>query len=74
VKLSAWKQGKPVHHKPLRSFAELCEELGVSQAVMRGCMNKPGAPKPKLQNLSTNTPSASWYDPDEFRAWWTSRK
>ena len=67
------KKGIAPARKPLRSYRELCAELGVDPIVMRGKLKRPDAPKPVLskQKLKANN---SYYDPDIFRAWWKKVK
>lgn len=57
---------------PLRTFKELCEELGVDMKAMSGKMNRKDAPKPVFKNRGRNTLQASWYNPKEFKTWWKS--
>lgn len=57
-------------HKPLRSFAELCQELGVAPRTMSGKLVRKDAPKPKTVHRSNGAGKQSWYDPIEFREWW----
>lgn len=61
-------------NKPLRSFAELCAELGVQPRVMSGKLARKDAPKPKTVHKSNGTGKQSWYDPVEFKSWWHSLK
>jgi hypothetical protein len=58
-----------IPRKPLRSFKELCAELGVSLPTMRGKLaTHPNAPKPDLKFRS----KGSYYEPEAFKAWWRS--
>lgn len=57
-------------YKPLRSFNELCEELGVPAHILRGNLRRSDAPQPKTRHRSTSGGQQSWYDPIEFREWW----
>ena len=58
---------KGISRKPLRTFKELCDELGVSMSVMRGKLAScPNAPKPELKFYT----KGSYYEPEAFRAWW----
>ncbi len=61
-------------HKPLRSFSELCADLGVPQRVVSGKLRRKDAPKPKIKHRSYGSGQQSWYDPDEFKTWWHSIK
>lgn len=61
-------------NKPMRSFAELCAELGVPPRVMSGKLLRKDAPKPRVKHRSNGGGQQSWYDPDEFRSWWHSLK
>jgi hypothetical protein len=64
----AWKDyhnRNGVTRKPLRSFAEMCSELNVSQATMRGKMGSMNGPKPVYKAGLKH-----WYEPIEFRKWW----
>jgi transposase len=57
----------------MRSFRELCEELGVSRYQMVGLMSAyPGCPAPALQHKNPRAESNSWYNPAEFRRWFAS--
>ena len=57
-------------HQPLRSFAELCADLGVPERTVSGKLRRKDAPKPKLSHRSNSGGKRSYYDPAEFRAWW----
>lgn len=61
------------HRKPLRSFKELCAELGIERKIMMGYMGTLKGPKPVI-NGQTFKNKNMWYDPDEFRAWWKGVK
>ena len=59
--------------KPLRTFKELCEELGVPIARMRMYIRwSKNPPKKKIprRGVVKNT----WYDPDEFKKWFSEIK
>ena len=59
--------------KPLRTFKEFCIEFGVDGKTLSGYMSTLKGPKPVLNGrgfVNKNT----WYDPDEFRAWWKEVK
>lgn len=55
---------------PLRTFTELCEELGEDRRHVQGVLGThPNAPKPALRcygQVLRNT----WYEPVAFRKWW----
>lgn len=58
-----------LHRKPLRTYREMCEELKVDPKIMRAYMRWHKPPEAKVNGrafVNRNT----WYDPDEFRAWW----
>lgn len=59
--------------KPLRSFKELCKELGVNSKSMAGFLGTFNGPKAKL-NHRNGVVRNMWFDPDEFRAWWKEVK
>lgn len=59
-------------YKPLRSFAELCADLGVPERTVSGKLKRNDAPKPKLTHRSNGGGKRSYYDPAEFAAWWES--
>lgn len=61
-------------NKPLRTFAELCADLGVPQRVVSGKLRRKDAPKPKTRHKSNGGGQQSWYDPIEFKRWWHSLK
>ena len=58
-------------HPPLRTFKELCEELGVPMRTVMGKLKLEGAPKPVLRH-STSQGNAAWYEPKSFKKWWES--
>ena len=60
-------------YPPLRSFKELCEELGVPMRTVIGKLKMKGAPKPRLRH-STSRGNCSWYEPKEFKKWWETVK
>jgi hypothetical protein len=62
-----------VPRKPLRSFKELADELGVTHQVLQGALRAADAPQPLLSKPSGKTRRDTWYDPDQFRAWWRSK-
>jgi hypothetical protein len=64
-----WHQRGGVPRPPLRTFAELAEEFGVTMAQLRGAFKASG-PKPKLFNRRTQQ---HWYEPNEVRRWWAAR-
>ena len=58
---------------PLRTFKELCEELGVSERTMSGALSRADAPKPVLNHSRSNrVHSNKWYDRAEFHRWWAA--
>lgn len=59
-------------YKPLRTFAELCADLGVPERTVSGKLHRKDAPKPKLTHRSNGAGKRSYYDPAEFKAWWES--
>lgn len=61
-------------YQPLRTFAELCQELGELERVVRGKLRSTNAPKPKLVHRSNGAGQRSYYDPQEFKAWWAANK
>ena len=73
--MSDWS--KRIHtegrRKPLRSFQELCKELGVNSKAMAGYLGTFNGPKAKLNNRG-GVVRNMWFDPDEFRAWWKEVK
>ena len=73
--MSDWS--KRIHtegrRKPLRSFQELCKELGVNSKSMAGFLSTLNGPKAKLNHRS-GVVKNMWFDPDEFRAWWKEVK
>ena len=55
---------------PLRTFREIAEEFGVTDAQLRFELgNSDDAPKPKMRHRNSHTGN-TWYDPVEVRAWW----
>lgn len=61
-------------NKPLRTFTELCADLGVPERVVSGKLRRKDAPKPKTRHKSNSGGQQSWYDPVEFKSWWHSLK
>ena len=61
-------------HKPLRSFAELCADLGVPERTVSGKLRSKDAPKPMLTHRSNGGGKRSYYDPDQFKTWWESAR
>ena len=57
--------------KPLRTFVELCAELGVPQKTVMGRLKMDGAPVPELKH-DTSRGKAAWYEPIGFKKWWAS--
>lgn len=56
--------------KPLRTFKELCADLGEPERHVLGKLARDeGRPEPVLVKR-TRRGQASWYDPEQFRAWW----
>lgn len=72
----AWKEyhaRKGVPRPPLRSLKELSEELGVPVKTFSGKLKMEGAPKPVLsKSISGWGRSVTYYNPTEFKKWWTS--
>lgn len=67
MKLEPFRQpAKPGANKPLRSFAELAGEFGLTMPQLRGYMaGRPDTcPRPKLVLRDK-----SYYDPAKFRSW-----
>jgi hypothetical protein len=55
---------------PLRTFREMAEEFGVTDAQLRSKLERlDDAPKPKMKHQNRYTKN-TWYDPVEIRAWW----
>jgi hypothetical protein len=71
-----WRRKKP--RPPLRTFSELCDELGVKRGVLSHLLgHAPNAPKPELvvqghQSAHGRVSSNTWYEPVAFRAWFHS--
>jgi hypothetical protein len=55
--------------KPLRTITELADELGVTRQWLALNMAHGDGPKPSLRHAGSRA-EATWYDPDEVRAWW----
>ena len=61
-----WSSKKRAHHKPLRSFKELCAEFKVNPKAMAGYMGTdPTHPTPVYRVGNQN-----WFDPEAFRKWY----
>jgi hypothetical protein len=69
-----YHERKGVPRKPLRSLKELSEELGVTVMNLVWKLKKEGAPKPQLSKKKDGSNTQSWYEPEEFRAWWSTVK
>jgi hypothetical protein len=61
--------------KPLRTFAEMAEEFGLSTQQLAGMARhaKGDFPKARFTNHGISY-DRSWYDPNEMRAWWKLHK
>lgn len=57
---------------PLRSFKELCDELGVREKVMAGLLSRSDAPKPAVFHVSRVAGRNSYFEPVAFKAWFAS--
>ena len=67
-----WSSKLRPAHKPMWTFAELCEELGVKRHVMVSYMVKdPSHPKAFVRSAKNKN---TWYDPEAFRAWFKQYK
>ena len=57
--------------KPLRTLAELAEELGLTAMQLAYRLHHDAeGPRPKFKTGGKRTPSSTWYDPREVRKWW----
>ena len=65
------KRRDNVKHPPLRTFSELCEELGVTRHQMIHLFNRHSLkrPKPALSHIRNDTVRNQWYEPVQFRQW-----
>lgn len=62
-----------VKRAPLRTFAELVEEVGVSphKVIQAFRLHPEGAPQPKfVHRNSQDTGRKTWYERDAFLKWW----
>lgn len=63
---------KRPYRAPLRTLTELANEFGVPAKTLQTKLARiPGAPRPKLLGRN-NAHRATWYSPEEVRAWWGS--
>ena len=62
-----------VRRQPLRTFKELCDELGIPRNRMTVLLGRPDAPKPELKHVQ-GASAATWYKPGAFRAWFAKLK
>ena len=63
--------------KPLITFTEFADEVGVTPGQLRYAFRCPNAPKPALKNNGGQTctnQKNSWYRVDEIRSWWKNRE
>ena len=60
--------------KPLRTIAELAEELGVPVRTLTSTFAQNDGPKPKYRTGGGTTVKNTWYDPDEVRTWWKNHR
>ena len=65
------RKNKAPYRKPLKTFAEIAEMLGVSEASLKGLLRYPFSPKPILKTKNM-TNSLNYYDEDEFKTWWSN--
>ena len=59
---------------PLRTSAEIAEEIGIPPNRLRGLMKKLDGPKPELDLRACATGKAKlcWYNPEKVKAWYKS--
>ncbi len=66
-----WRNRKTGPREPLRTVAELAEELGLSKQSLGHKLAQPGAPLPVIDGKKASYSARSkWYRPSEVRAWW----
>jgi hypothetical protein len=63
------KRRGELNRPPLRTFIELCDELGVTQGQMRAFFRK-YKDHPAAQFYKYGVNRKTYYNPIEFRAWW----
>lgn len=72
MKLQPLNQARhPGQREPLRTFAEIAQELGLSVAQLRGHFARSNTPTPAAEYVKRRgTQQVSWYKPSLVRAWW----
>ena len=58
---------------PLRTFAEMAAEFGLTSAQLRGHMHMTHShnpPQPKISSYCSRSVSNKYYNAAEMRAWW----
>jgi len=59
------------YRKPLKTFLEIADMLGVSKSKLNTLVRDPFAPKAKIKSKSFSA-SINYYDADEFKKWFNN--
>ena len=57
--------------KPLYTFAEIAEILGVDKNRLKSFVRDPSAPRSEIKSKSSSH-RLKYYDADKFKKWWES--
>lgn len=69
---SSIRRKASIVRKPLRTIAELAEELGIDKRRLGRLMSERGGPAPVFRHANPHTRTSTWYEPEAVRAWWKS--
>ena len=59
------------YRKPLKTFLEIADMLGVSKAKLNALVRDPFAPRAKIKSKNSST-TINYYDADEFKKWFNT--
>ena len=54
--------------KPLHTFAEIAEILGVDRSRLQSLVRDPSAPR--YEDIKSSSHGLKYYDADKFKKWW----
>jgi hypothetical protein len=68
------KDERVAPRSPMRTFAELCEEFGLTLGQLRKALSDPDAPKGVRHGAHRAGTETTWYDAAAARRWWSVYK
>jgi hypothetical protein len=71
AKVAASKSGK-FKRKPLRTFADMAEEFGITTSKFKSVIGNSGKPFPAYITMAST--GTTWYEADKVRDWWKENK